>query len=229
MEPVHAEDTMHPAALTRLRELVAPHPKAVFTVAERDATFPQLRAFDACWRNMAAEASAARSSAVKYSDVDPMQGFGGADWNVLMLVYMRQPTRHMITCPRTASLLRWLTLKGVDVRNAFFSVLGPHTRLPPHTGVLPTVLRYHLGLDCPDNDAAYLEVDGHKIGWRNGCSILWNDMYPHAATNASDQPRTILFMDVGRLDLDQDERAADEASIQSVLQSDVFQQAFARV
>lgn len=173
-----------------------------------------MRTLDAHWQVIRDECT----RGINYGTVDPLQ-FPDRDWTVLMLVYMRKETRHMATHPQTAALLRGL---GVDVRNAFFSTLGANTTLPPHTGVMNSVLRYHLGLDCPGR--AWLDVNDVCIPWENGKSFVWNDIYRHSAHNHG-QPRTILFIDIGRTDMSPAEKAVDEGALATVHGMDDFGEA----
>ena len=58
---------------------------------------------------------------------------------------------HLARCPRTAQLLR--SAPQCDVAqhgpNAFFSILEPRTRIPPHTGVTNARLTVHVPLIVP--------------------------------------------------------------------------------
>ena len=203
---------------------IAPYPRAMLSSSEAAAAFPQLALLEACWRNIRAECVSA--AAVRYGAVDPVQAFGGADWRVTMLIYMHHETRHMAANPRTAQLLRHAMERGLRVRNAFFSALGPRTSLAPHVGVMSSVLRYHLGLVCPGG--AWLEVDGQRRAWQNGQGFVWNDMFEHSAHNDAPTVRAILFLDLVRTDMSAAETAIDAAAVACVCAKPEFHAALAR-
>lgn len=98
-------------------------------------------------------------------------------------------------CPRTAELLDQIP----GLVTAFFSVLLPGTRLPPHRGPYRGVLRYHLGLIVPEpTQACGIIVGGEIRHWGEGQSLLFDDGYEHTAWNDTAQSRTVLFADVVR-------------------------------
>lgn len=98
-------------------------------------------------------------------------------------------------CPRTATLLA--DIPGLTT--AFFSILSPGVRLPPHRGPWRGVLRYHLGLMVPEPaEGCGLSVDGTVAHWREGGSLLFDDCYEHAAWNETTGTRVVLFLDVVR-------------------------------
>ncbi|HWW31961.1 MAG TPA: aspartyl/asparaginyl beta-hydroxylase domain-containing protein, partial [Steroidobacteraceae bacterium] len=65
---------------------------------------------------------------------------------------MPQPA-HLARCPRTVQVLKGAPQCDVAARGptAFFSILEPGTRIPPHTGVTNTRLTVHLPLIVPPN------------------------------------------------------------------------------
>lgn len=124
-------------------------------------------------------------------------------------------------CPRTAELLRQIP----GLYTAFFSVLDPHQRISPHWGYYKGILRYHLGVVIPDDNAdkkCWLRVNadprdnagerdkknsqrdtssivkGEVYYWRNGEGIVFDDNYLHDAGNESDDVRVVLWLDLRR-------------------------------
>jgi ornithine lipid ester-linked acyl 2-hydroxylase len=98
-------------------------------------------------------------------------------------------------CPRTAKLLDQIP----GLTTAFFSVLGPHKRIPEHRGPYKGVLRYHLALKIPSpHDACGIRVGGQIAHWREGRGLLFDDTYPHEAWNDTAEDRVVLFLDVVR-------------------------------
>jgi beta-hydroxylase len=97
-------------------------------------------------------------------------------------------------CPRTAELIE--AIPGMTT--AFFSILLPQKRLPPHRGAYKGVLRYHLGLMIPDPANCAIRVGGRQEHWREGESLIFDDTFNHAAWNATDQIRVVLIVDFRR-------------------------------
>ncbi|MFX8320196.1 aspartyl/asparaginyl beta-hydroxylase domain-containing protein, partial [Acinetobacter baumannii] len=73
--------------------------------------------------------------------------------------------------------------------NAFFSLLRPHSRIPPHTGVTNTRAIVHLALDVPP-DCAF-RVGGETRPWVEGTAFAVDDTLEHEAWNDSASPRAV--------------------------------------
>lgn len=97
-------------------------------------------------------------------------------------------------CPNTVALLRGIP----EVKAALFAVLPPGAKLNPHRDPYAGSLRYHLGLDTPNDDGCFIEVDGQRYSWRDGKSVVFDETFIHWAENTTDQTRTILFCDLER-------------------------------
>jgi beta-hydroxylase len=98
-------------------------------------------------------------------------------------------------CPRTAALIE----KVPGVSTAFFSIMAPGVRLPPHKGPWKGFLRYHLGLMVPEPmERCGIEVGGVKAYWREGQSLVFDDTYEHHVWNDTNGTRVVLFLDVVR-------------------------------
>ncbi len=98
-------------------------------------------------------------------------------------------------CPETARLLEQIP----GMTTAFFSILGPRKRLPPHRGPYKGVLRYHLGLKIPEpREACGIRVGGEARHWEEGESLVFDDVYEHEAWNVTDEDRAVLFVDFVR-------------------------------
>jgi len=98
-------------------------------------------------------------------------------------------------CPAT-----WTALRRIPgLTTAFFSVLEPGKRLPPHRGPYKGVLRYHLGVIIPENaEACGIQVDCQQRRWSEGQSLIFDDTFVHSAWNDSDERRIVLFVDFAR-------------------------------
>lgn len=134
---------------------------------------------------------AAGTPANKWTPLD-----GSFDWSVLFLWEYGSPNQVVIDhCPQTAALLERLPLARIPGRapNVFFSLLRPHSRIPPHTGVTNTRAIIHLALDVPP-DCAF-RVGGETRPWVAGKAFAFDDTIEHEAWNDSDQPRAVLILD----------------------------------
>lgn len=94
--------------------------------------------------------------------------------------------------PQTTQLLKDMP----EVSCALFSILEPGTRIPPHTGKLNGLLRYHLALAVPASGHCAITVNGEAYTWQEGTGVLLNDTYVHHVTNDSDEYRIVLFLNV---------------------------------
>lgn len=203
------------------------------SAAEAAEAFPQRALLEApaAVAAMAAECAAALPSARAYGAIDPHQAATATrgTWRMYPLLYMHTPVAGArAACPRTAALLDAAIARGARIRNAFFSILEPHTALRPHVGIIQAVVRYHLGLLVPpDPRTATLHVGRETRHWRVGEGFLWDDMYEHAAVNDSDVPRAVLFLDIVRPDLTPWGAAADWVTTRAVRHNAAFRAAVA--
>lgn len=98
-------------------------------------------------------------------------------------------------CPKTAALLAEIP----GMTTAFFSILLPGARLPPHRGPWKGFLRYHLGLMVPQPaEDCRIVVGGQAAHWQEGKSLLFDDTYEHDVVNNTSGTRVVLFLDVVR-------------------------------
>ncbi|MEO0367945.1 MAG: aspartyl/asparaginyl beta-hydroxylase domain-containing protein [Pseudomonadota bacterium] len=100
----------------------------------------------------------------------------------------------MRTCPKTIEILS----KVPSVNGAMFSVLPPGGQLTRHLDPVACSLRYHLGLDTPNDDRCYISVDDMKYSWRDGDPLLFDVTFLHYAHNDADKSRLILMCDIER-------------------------------
>jgi beta-hydroxylase len=98
-------------------------------------------------------------------------------------------------CPAT-----WAAVANIPgLTTAFFSVLEPGKRLPPHRGPYKGVLRYHLGVIIPERaELCGIDVAGEQRQWREGHSLIFDDTFIHSAWNDSGERRIVLFVDFAR-------------------------------
>ena len=98
------------------------------------------------------------------------------------------------TCPKTLALLEQIP----SVNGAMFSVLPPGGQLTRHLDPVACSLRYHLGLDTPNDDKCYISIDDTPYSWRDGEPLLFDVTFLHYAHNDADKPRLILMCDIER-------------------------------
>lgn len=142
------------------------------------------------------------------------------DWTAFhLLAGGRSVAENAERCPATMAILGGIEQPRIAGRspNAMFSLLKPHTRIPPHTGVANTRLVCHLPLIVPEG--CWFRVGETRREWRPGEAFVFDDTIEHEAANDSAEPRVVLIFDVWHPGLSPRERAAaarvmeaDEAS-----------------
>ncbi|WP_420146019.1 aspartyl/asparaginyl beta-hydroxylase domain-containing protein [Sphingobium sp.] len=155
---------------------------------------------------------------VQYPDGLPLDQWAALnnnrDWSALHLiekgVVNDANARH---CPKSMAVLK--TLPQPDIAgagpNAMFSLLAPHTHIPPHTGVSNTRLVCHLPLVVPQG--CWFRVGEERREWAKGTPWVFDDTVDHEAMNPTDQLRVVMIFDIWHPDLDADERRAISAII----------------
>jgi aspartyl/asparaginyl beta-hydroxylase (cupin superfamily) len=177
-------------------------------VAGLEAAYPAIRA--------EVEAVMADPSGMApYVQADPTRPNRGhallddARWSAFHLFEAGQPVAaNAARCPATMAALEAAPLPRIAGRSpmALFSILRPHTHIPPHWGMLNTRLICHLPLIVPDK--CRLRVGNHERRVEPGKVLLFDDSVEHEAWNDSDEVRVILLFEVWRPELAADERAA---------------------
>lgn len=97
-------------------------------------------------------------------------------------------------CPKTSSIINSIP----EIKLAMFSILEPGAYIKPHYGPFKSCLRYHLGLDTPEDKNCFISVDDEKYSWKNGEGVLFDDTFKHYVRNDTDKHRVILFCDIQR-------------------------------
>jgi aspartyl/asparaginyl beta-hydroxylase (cupin superfamily) len=190
----------------------------LYSHAEKQELFPHSAVLEMHWKLIAEECANVMKLSKRYSLIDDNQTLG-SDWNVYSLIYMNQEvTPNVSRVPITMHLLR--QAPHFQIRNAYFSILGPHSGISPHKGYMNSVLRYHLGLHVPEK--CHLCIGSLRVQWKDGEGILWDDMFTHCAHNESSLPRAILFLDIVRKDLTEEQKLLDDQSVQHVVTSKEF-------
>jgi aspartyl/asparaginyl beta-hydroxylase (cupin superfamily) len=118
----------------------------------------------------------------------------------------KRDEEHCRRCPNTAALLESLPMLDQPGfgPTAIFSVLAPHTRIPPHTGSANSRLVVHLPLILPGD--CRFRVGNDTRDWRMGQAWVFDDTIEHEAWNDSDKTRVVLIFDTWNPFLTQAER-----------------------
>ena len=111
-------------------------------------------------------------------------------------------------CPKTMEVVGRMPLPHVRGAspNAMFSLLAPHTRIPPHTGAANTRVVCHLPLIVPAGCG--FRVGATTREWKVGEAFVFDDTIEHEAWNDSDELRVVLIIDLWAPGLNENERAA---------------------
>jgi len=131
------------------------------------------------------------------------------DWGACFLWEYGRPNAAVLArCPATAAALSAVPRAPIPDRSpsAFFSILKPHTRIPPHTGVTNTRAIVHLPLIVPPGCG--FRVGGETRAWEEGRAFAFDDTIEHEAWNDSDELRAVLILDVWNPHLSAAEQAA---------------------
>ncbi len=118
-------------------------------------------------------------------------------WSSLFLYKDGEPRASNISrCPVTAAALAAAPLITIPHRapTAFFSLLEPHTRIPPHTGTTNIRLTVHIPLIVPAGCG--LRVGTQTRTWEPGTALIFDDTIEHEAWNDSDAERVVLIFDI---------------------------------
>jgi aspartate beta-hydroxylase len=130
------------------------------------------------------------------------------DWSALHLWRHGVQDRGISArCPETSAALAALPQADLPRRSptAFFSVLQPHTHIPPHGGVSNIRATCHLALVVPPG--CRFRVGGETREWREGQCWAFDDTIEHEAWNDSDHMRAVLIFDVWNPHLTEVEKA----------------------
>lgn len=129
------------------------------------------------------------------------------DWGACFLWEYGEPNQAVLDrCPVTAAALALVPGARIPGRapSAFFSMLKPQTRIPPHTGVTNTRAIVHLPLVVPPGCG--FRVGGETRAWEEGRAFAFDDTIEHEAWNDSDALRAVLIFDVWNPHLSERER-----------------------
>jgi len=120
----------------------------------------------------------------------------GDNWKTFVLFgFGHRAERNCRLCPHTAQTLEKLP----KLQNAWFSILSPGYKIPPHRGVTKGLLRVHLGLLVPQQaDKCFIRVGDQIRHWEEGGCMVFDDTFDHEVQNNTPDYRAVLFIDVER-------------------------------
>ncbi|HRQ64926.1 MAG TPA: aspartyl/asparaginyl beta-hydroxylase domain-containing protein [Xanthomonadaceae bacterium] len=165
------------------------------------ALFPWVAELEAQWPGIRAELDALlpdRARLPSFHEIAPDVATITSDdhWKTFIFRgYGVSSARNLEACPVTAR-----ALAGVPaLHTAFFSILEPGKRIPPHRGPYNGVLRLHLGLLVPQPaERCWIRVGGEQRHWREGGAMIFDDAYLHEVHNDTAGVRAVLFLDFER-------------------------------
>lgn len=172
------------------------------------AEFPWIAAFEACTDAIVEELAAWERDFdemlvpyIEYPDTGPLDQWAELNhsrrWSALHLFnFGRRVEENCKRFPKTIEALSLLPQPNTINRSpsAMFSVLAPHTRIPPHHGISNTRLVVHLPLIVPVGCG--FRVGNETREWQRGQAWVFDDTIEHEAWNDSDERRVILLCDV---------------------------------
>lgn len=122
---------------------------------------------------------------------------------------------HCAACPVTSAAIEAMPLVRLAgcSPEVLFSILRPHTHIPPHTGIINGRLTVHLPLIVP-RDCGALACGQEARPWIEGKCFVFDDSIAHEAINQSDHTRVVLIFDAWNPYLDEGERAALAAAFE---------------
>jgi aspartyl/asparaginyl beta-hydroxylase (cupin superfamily) len=149
---------------------------------------------------------------MSYGDDQPLRQWAELNnslrWSAFHLVEGGRPNEaNARRCPRTMQALGGAPQPDQPGRTpvAMFSLLKPHTRIPPHCGVSNVRLVTHLPLVVPPGCGFRVGNDVRE--WVEGKAWVFDDTIEHEAWNDSGRLRAILMFDIWHPHLSGPERA----------------------
>ena len=160
---------------------------------------------------------------VDFAPGQPMAQFAplnrNPDWNAFHLIrYGEVDPVLAAACPRTMEAFAGGEQPDIAglTPNLMFSLLAPHTRIPPHVGVANFRVLVHLPIIVPGQ--CFFRVGADTREWVEGEPWVFDDSMEHEAWNDSDQLRVVLIGDLWRPELDE----ADRRIVRELLDAQAF-------
>lgn len=170
-------------------DIGAENPRDLSTVAWHSALVEHYPTMRAEWDRFAASGRMPHIADVLGED----QGNDGP-WRAGIVVANGRTT--LLGANHFAATSAIVTATVPGLRAALWSMLDPGTEIAEHAGPNAGVLRYHLGMVCPDG--AELRIGDVTVPYRERDGILFDDTAPHAAWNRASTRRVTLFCELDR-------------------------------
>lgn len=184
--------------LERLFVCFSPHGEVAFFDTEE---FPWTQTLESNWHLIREELDQIlqfKAALPNFQDISEDQTDITTDdhWKTYFLYgFGHKAEANCARCPETTRLVEQVP----GMKTAFFSILDPGKKIPPHRGPFKGVMRYHLGLKVPDpKEQCWIRVGDEVRHWEEGESLLFDDTLEHEVHNDTGEVRAILFMDVVR-------------------------------
>lgn len=114
-----------------------------------------------------------------------------ATWHSVLVAEKGRTTEEaQALLPRTGEIVN----RVPSLLNADLSILRPGAVIKYHKANSRTFLRMHLGIIIPQGDVC-LQLEDQRLHWSEGKVMIFDDFFPHAAWNKTDQTRVILMVD----------------------------------
>jgi aspartyl/asparaginyl beta-hydroxylase (cupin superfamily) len=140
------------------------------------------------------------------------------DWSTFHLFENGQPVaEHVARCPKIFNtVMKHVPLCKIGPRapSIMLSLLRPHAKIPPHTGMLNCRYICHLPLVIPPECGFRVGSESRK--WREGEMLVFDDTVEHEAWNESDLNRLVLIFDIWHPELEADEQSMVQALFETV-------------
>lgn len=163
--------------------------------------FPFVKDFEDNWQTIRDEVKAIlkhREAVPFFHEISPDQAgiSRGENWRTFILYgFGERLEKNCASAPVTAQLLA----RVPDIQTAWFSILSPGYKIPPHKGVTTGILRTHLGLFVPkDASNCTMTVGDELCIWEPGKAFVFDDTYKHHVWNNTIEERVILIFDFNR-------------------------------
>jgi beta-hydroxylase len=163
--------------------------------------FPWARRLEADWRVIRRELDdvlAHRDALPNFQDISEDQKALTTDdrWKTFFLYgFGYKAEANCARVPRTTEIVEQIP----GMKTAFFSILAPGKKIPPHRGPYKGVMRCHLGLKVPEPaERCWIRVGNDVAHWEEGEVLLFDDTHEHEVHNDTGGERVVLFLDVER-------------------------------
>lgn len=170
-------------------------------ILDKEALFPQSHAFEAEWEKIKSEVEAYLTlkwqQVPEFSQVDSHQyDIANTDdhkWKTAIVKMYGEYMNESIS----PTLVKLVRQNDLTISSALISCMEAGKDVPIHKGPNKGVMRYHLPLLVAEGDC-FLTINGKRVDLQEGQGLLWDDAYPHGASNFTSATRVVLLLDVKR-------------------------------